>query len=217
MSICLRRRARALAALVLLLAALGGLAGCSGGLLPAPPERQLYRPIPVVAFPVGLPHLPMQLLVATATAPAALDTDRIALSRTPVSLEYYAASVWTDRVPYLVRDALVAGFDKSGAVAAVAPEGTGVRGEFVLDPTVDEFQAIYDSPNGPPLARVKLELKLVRIVERKIVAHISVSAEARAASPALPDVVQAFGAALGGAVQQAVLWTVGNPGLSARR
>ena len=207
-----RRPLRAFAALILL----PWLAGC-GGLLPEPPARQLYRAIPSFAFPAGLPRLPLQLLVATPSTPAALDAARIALSRSPVSLEYYAAAVWTDRVPFLVRDALVAGFEKSGTVAAVAPEGMGLRSEFVLDSAVDDFQAIYDSSDAPPLVRVKLDLKLVRIVERKIVAHTSVAGEARAASNTLPEIVQAFGAALGGAVQQAVIWTVGNPALSTRR
>ena len=119
-------------------------------------------------------------------------------------------------MPFLVRDALIAGFEKSGAVAAVAPEGTGLRGEFVLDTAVVNFEAFYDSPDRPPLVRIKLDAKLVRIVERKIAAHTSVGAEERAAANTLPEIVQAFGAALGSAVQQAVIWTVGNPALSTR-
>src|SRR5207237_10855511 len=181
-------------------------AGC-GGLLPEPPARQLYRAIPSFAFPAGLPRINTQLLVATPSAPAALDSARIALSRSPVSLDYYAGAVWTDRVPFVVRDALVAGFDKSGTVAAVAPEGAGLRAEHVLDTAIGDFQAVYGSADRPLLVLVRVDAKLVRIVERKIVAHASLSSEARAPTNTISDIVPAFGAALGGAVQQVVGWT----------
>jgi len=204
-------RIRAFAALALLPL----LASC-GGLLSSPPDRQLYRAIPSFNFPAGLRHVGIQLLVAAPSAPGALDTTRIALSRSAVSLDYFADAAWTDRAPIVVRDALVQGFERSGAIAAVAPEGTGLRGEFLLDTAIGDFQAVYDSPDQPPLVRVSLDVKLTRILERRIVAHSTVSGEQRAATNTLPDIVRAFGAALGEAAEKVVGWTVANPALSAR-
>src|SRR5262249_25746917 len=145
------------------------LAGC--GILSGPPQRPLFRTTPSFAFPGGLPRVSAQLLVAAPTAPSALDTRRIALSRAPVSLDYFAEAEWTDRAPFLVQDALVEGFQKSGAVAAVAADRGGLRADFVLDTMVDDFTAIYDSADGPPRVRVSLNVKLVQMPERKIVAH----------------------------------------------
>jgi cholesterol transport system auxiliary component len=199
-----------------LLALLPLLAGC-GGLIPEPPKRQLYRALPSFTFPPGLPRLPTQLLVAMPSASAAIDSARIALSRSRVELDYYADAIWTDHVPFLVRDALIQGFERSGTVAAAAPEGVGLRGEYVLDTAIGDFQAVYDSPKGPPLVRVRLEPRLVRIGERKIVARTSVIGERRAAADTLPEIVTAFGAALGEAVQQVVAWTAVNPALSGQR
>ena len=196
----------ALAALISLLA------GC--GLLSDAPQRQLYRTTPAFAFPAGLPHVGAQLLVAAPTAPAGLDTRRIALSRTPVSLDYYAAAEWTDRAPFLVQDALVEGFEKSAAMPAVGPDRGGLRADYVLDGAIEDFAASYDSPDGAPLVRVSLTARLVRMPERKIVAHTAVKREERAAANALPDIVPAFDAALGGASQEIVTWTVTNPALS---
>lgn len=192
------------------------LAGC-GGLLSSPPQRQLYRVTPSFAFPAGLPHSAAQLLVAAPLAPAGLDSRRMALSTTPVSLDYYADGEWTDRAPFLVQDALVNGFEKSGALPAVAPDRGGLSADFVLDTSVDDFTAHYDSPAGPPIVRIALTAKLVRMPERKIIAHISVARDQRAAANTLPEIVRAFNVALGGAVPQVVAWTVGNPALSSRR
>src|SRR5947207_2680591 len=138
------------------------LAGC-GGLLSDAPKRELYRVSPQFRFAAGLPHVAAQLLVAVPTAPAALDTARVALSRSPESLNYFADAEWTDRVPFLVQAALVEGFEKSAALQAVGPESGGLRADFVLETAIGNFEAIYDSPNGPPRMLVKLNAKLIRM------------------------------------------------------
>jgi len=192
------------------------LAGC-GGLLTDAPQRPLYRVNPTPTFPAGLPHVSAQLLVATPATPAGLDTARIALSRAPVSLDYFADAAWTDRVPFLVQTALVEGFEKSAAISAVGPEGLGLRADFVLETAIGDFEAMYDSPEGPPRIVVKLNEKLVRMPERRIVAQTSVSRDAKATANSLVEIVRGFERALGGAVEEVVTWTVGNRALSERR
>jgi cholesterol transport system auxiliary component len=190
--------------------------GC-GGLLPAPPQRQLYRLMPRFSFPAGLPHSRAQLLIPAPLAPAGLDSRRIALSHTPVSLDYYADAEWSDRAPFLVQDALVAGFEKSGALPAVATDRGGLSADFVLDTSVDDFTAHYDSSTGPPVVRVALTAKLIRMPDRKIIAHTAIAREQRAPANTLPEIVHAFDTALGDAVRDVVVWTVSNPALSSRR
>lgn len=193
-----------------------GLAGC-GGLLSDAPTRELYRVNPQYRFAPGLPRVGAQLLVAVPTAPAALDTVRIALSRSPESLNYFAGAEWTDRVPFLVQGSLVDGFEKSAALPAVGPESGGLRADFVLETAIGNFEAVYDSPNGPPRIVVKLNAKLVRMPDRKIVGQVSVNREAMAAANAVPDIVRAFETALGGAVEELVTRTVAIRALSERR
>ena len=192
------------------------LAGC-GGILSEVPKRQIYRTNPSFAFAAALPHVTAQLVVGLPTAPAGLDTDRMALSRAAVSLDYFADAIWPDRVPFLVQTALVEGFEKSAAVPAVGPESLGLRADFILDVAIGDFEAIYDSPDGSPRVVVKLNAKLIRIPERRIVAQMSVSREAKAAANALPEIVRAFDQSLGGAVEEIVTRTIGNPALSERR
>ena len=189
------------------------LGGC-GGLLPKPPERQIYRLMPSFAFSPGLPHVTAQLAVAAPSALAALDTARIATVRSPATLDYFADAEWADHAPFVVQAALLEGFEKSGATAAVGPESLGLHADFVLETALRDFAAIYDSPTAAPHAVVSLNLKLVRLPEHVIVGQTTVRADAAAAANTLADVVAAFDAALGRAVQDAVTWTVGNPALS---
>jgi cholesterol transport system auxiliary component len=204
--------ARSLAILLAL-----ALTGC-GGLLPDPPKRQLYRLEPALTSPAArLPQVPVQLLVAVPLAPSGLDTSRIALSRTPLSLDYFADSEWADRAPLLVQSALIDAFEKSRAVGAVARDSAAFRADFVLETTIRDFQAAYDAPNGPPRVSVALNAKLVKIPERKIVGQTTLSREAAVAANDVPAVVRAFGEALGAAAGDLVAWTVTNPGLSQRR
>jgi cholesterol transport system auxiliary component len=188
------------------------LAGC-GGLLPTPPERVLYRLNPTIAFARKLPPASAQLLIATPSAPAALDTRRIALVPTPLSLDYFAGVEWADRVPFLVQSALVDGFAKSGAIRAAGPESLGLRADFVLQTAVTEFAAVYDSPNQPPHVRVRLTATLIGMPGRNIVAQTAVTGEAPSAANNVPAVVVAFDSALGSAVRDLVTWTLSNPAL----
>ncbi len=113
-------RRRGITALLLCLPMLS--AGC-GGLLGKAPERQLYRLNPNVALTQAPPRVGALLVIATPTASAGLDTNRIALIRSPVAIDYYADGEWIDRPPFLVKQALIEGFQKSGAFAGGRQRG----------------------------------------------------------------------------------------------
>jgi cholesterol transport system auxiliary component len=191
------------------------LAAC-GGLFPTPPERQLYRLDPSFAFPATLPHAAAQLAIATPTSSAGLDTRRVALANSPVSLDYFADAEWVDSTPLLLRTALIEGFEASGAVAAVEPAALGLPADFVLETAIRDFEAVYTAPNQPPLVRVVLDIKLVGMPERKIVAATIVRGEAESAQNAVPAIIVGFNNALGRAVEQTVEWLLTTPALSGR-
>ena len=158
-----------------------------------------------------------QLLVALPSAPSGLDTNRVALSRSAMSLDYYADAEWSDSAPLLVQSALIGAFEKSGAFPAVGRDSAGLRADFVLETDLRDFTAVYDSPNALPRVTVAFTLKLIKIPDRKIVAQHTVTRQQPAAGNAIPDIVQAFNAALSGAVEEAVRWTAGIPALLSSR
>jgi cholesterol transport system auxiliary component len=192
------------------------LAGCSG-LLGGGEPTHLYRLTPKSTYPPNLPHRSVQLLIDEPLAPAGLDKSRIALSRSPVSIDYFADSEWTDRAPLLVQTALVQSFQNSKAITAIGRESVGLRADFILDPEIRHFEAVYDSANGPPEIWVAINVRLVNPSSRDVVAQTLFERRERASANDVPSIVSAFDEALGGVMKEIVVWTVNNPALSVTR
>jgi len=192
------------------------LASCAS-LLGVSRAPHLYRVAPQRNFPPSLPHLPVQLLIDVPIAPASLDTVRIALSRSAVSIDYFADSEWTDRVPLLVQTALLESFENSKAITAIDRESAGLRADFILQTEIRHFEALYDSPNGPPTVWVAINVRLVNPAGRDIVAKASFDRHQPAPANEIPQVVLAFNEALGGVMEDIVVWTARNPALLPKR
>ena len=198
---------------IVIVLALAGCSGLFGGSAPA----HLYRVTPKSTYPANLPHRPVQILVDVPLAPAGLDTSRIALSHSAVSIDYFADSEWTDRAPLLVQTALVESFENSGTINAIDRESVGLRADFILKTEIRHFEAVYDSPNGPPDVWTAINVRLVNPSNRDIVAQSSFERRQRASANDVPSIIAAFDEALGGVVKDIVVWTVTNPALSVKR
>lgn len=189
------------------LGTVAALSGCTGFLtkLEAPPN--LYRLTPKSTFGEGLQPVTWQLAVEQPYAAAAIDTARIALMSSPIQIEYYARSNWTDRAPDMVQGLIVESFENTGLIASVGRQSSGLRSNFVLLAELREFQAEYMS--GPiPVAHVRINAKLVRLPDRVIVANESFAAKTEATADTIFDVVTAFDAALGSVMKDLVRWTL---------
>jgi cholesterol transport system auxiliary component len=192
------------------------LAGC-GGLFGGSSPAQLYRVTPVHTFPPGLPHLPVQVLIDEPLAPAGLDTTRIALSRSAVSIEYFADSEWTDRVPLMVQTALLESFEDSKALSAINRESLGLHADFILKTEIRHFEVLYDSPDQAPEVWVAIITRLINPSGRDIVSQASFERRVRAEINDVPQIVLAFQEALEGVMEEIVVWTARNPALSPNR
>jgi cholesterol transport system auxiliary component len=190
--------------------------GCAS-LLGLSPSPHLYRVTPKSIYPANLPHLATQILVDVPLAPAGLDSPRIALSRSALSIDYFADSEWTERVPLLIQTALLESFENSGAITAIDRESIGLRADFILKTEIRHFEAFYDSPNAAPEVWVAMIARLVNPTGRNIVAHASFERRERAAANDMGHVVLAFDDALGAVMADIVVWTVRNPALSTQR
>ena len=190
------------------------LAGCCG-LFGGEPTH-LYRLTPKSTYPPNLPHRSVQLLVDVPLAPAGVDNSRIALSRSPVSIDYFADSEWTDRTPLLVQTALLQSFENSKTITAIDRESVGLRADFVLRTEIRHFEAVYDSSDGPPEVWVAMIVRLVNPASRDVVAQTSFERRWRAAANDVPSIVSAFDEAIGGVMKDIVVWTVTNRALSVK-
>jgi cholesterol transport system auxiliary component len=199
----MKPRSRRLVLLALALAP----ASCSS-LLPsggAPPK--LYTLTPVADFPPGGGRVRWQLLVDVPVSPAALDSERLALSRSPTTVDYFADAAWTDRAPLMVQSLIVQSFENSGRVTAIGRESMALRADYILQPELRFFQAEYGSA-GAPKAHVRLSAKLVKLPERTIAAQKSFDAAADATENQVPAIVDAFNAAFHQATRELVDWSL---------
>ncbi len=200
-----------------LAALLGPLAGCSYFLPGQGDPAQLYTLTPKNTFANDLPQVAWQLVVEPPVAAAGLNTTRIALQRTPVSLDYFARVNWTDTAPLLVQTLLIESFENTGKIVAVARESVRLRPDYLLQTELREFQAEYfPDAKQPPLVRARIIAKLVRVADRAIIASTAIERTERAQSDDMSAIAEAFDEALGGVMKRVVDWTLRAPRNPAR-
>jgi cholesterol transport system auxiliary component len=191
-----------------LIALLWVLSACTG-IIPGTGEPlKLYTLTPKSTYGAGLPTVEWQLVVETPVAPAGINTNRIALSHSPITLDYFAGATWTDSAPAMVQTLLVESFENTGRIVAVGRESVGLRADYVLKIELREFQAEYASPEAPPIVHIRVISKLVRMPMREIVASHMTEQKAQAAANTLDAVVAAFDEALGPVLKEIVTWTL---------
>lgn len=186
---------------------LAALAACST-LNPTAPNLYTLTPRAVVA--ATAPKVDWQLLVEAPAAAAGIDTPRIALARTPTSLDYFADVSWADRVPNMVQGLIVQSFEDSGRILSVGRDTVGLRSDFVLKSELRDFQAEYATPGAasPDRVHVRLSAKLVAMPRRTIEAGETFEATVPVRGRAFTDVIAAFDEALGQVSGALVTWAL---------
>jgi cholesterol transport system auxiliary component len=177
---------------------------------------QLYTLTPKSTFEPNLPKVEWQLVIERPVASSGLNSQRIALQRSPVTVDYFARANWTDSAPLLIQTLLIESFENTGKIAAVTRESSQLRADYILQTELREFQAEYDKPNAAPTVRVRLNGKLIRMTDRTIVGSETVERSVQAEKPDMESVVLAFDEALGKVMKRIVEWTLPAPGTSAR-
>jgi cholesterol transport system auxiliary component len=196
------------------------LAGCVDIPLPKSDEApRLYVLTPKSTYPDDLKKVDWQLLVDAPISPAGLNTARIALQDSPIELRYFNLASWTDFAPRMVQALIVESFENSGRIVSVGREQIGLRSDFVLKTELREFQAEYEEripenstelgpTAAPPWARVRINVKLVKMPQREIIAHHTVERRIRAKRNRMSDIIDAFDEALGKTLKAVVIWTL---------
>jgi len=185
------------------------LAGCE--LIKAAEEpTDLYTITPKSTFDPGMPDVFWQLAVEVPVAAANLNTGRIAIAMSPTSSDYYSKAAWTDRAPLMIQTRIVDSFENSRKIVAVARESIGLRANYVLQPDLRNFEAMYFY-GGTPIVHVRVVAKLVRMPDRQIIGVATFERCVRARADKVPKVVEAFDQALGSVMKRLVAWTLKTP------
>lgn len=185
------------------------LAGCAAVSLATRDAPELFALTPKSSFDAGLPELRGETLqIEVPTAAAGLNTARIALKPTPTTLQYFAGATWIEVLPVMVQSLAFESFENADRIEVFGNQVTGPRGDWALRLHIREFQAEYDAPNLPPLIRVRLQVRLLRLPRRDEVGTASFESTQPAPSTALRDIVVAMDEALGANLRDTVEWTL---------
>lgn len=188
------------------------LAGCQflAAANSATEASDLYTVTPKSTFDGDMPDVLWQLAVEVPAAAANLNTGRIAIAMSPTSSDYFAKAAWTDRAPLMVQTRIVDSFENSRKIVAVARESIGLRANYVLQPDLRNFEAMYFY-GGEPIVHVRIIAKLVRMPDRQIIGVGTFERCVRARADKVPKVVEAFDQALGSVMKRLVSWTLRTP------
>jgi cholesterol transport system auxiliary component len=171
----------------------------------------LYTLTPKTTYPPDLPKVTWQLVVEMPVADLSLDTSRIPLKRTPLTFEYYADAAWTNNAPAMVQTLLIVSFERTGRISAVGREAIDLRPDYLLKTDLRDFQAIYEDGSLTPYVLVRMNAKVVKMPERRIIASATYDDREPSASGRMVDIVAAFDEALGRVLKQIVLFTLDAP------
>src|SRR5690348_16046874 len=194
------------AALIALMTLLAGACSVSN-LLGPPPAPEIYVLRPVLGDLTG-PKVSWALAVDRPSAPTNIETDRIAISRSANTEDYYADASWTDRLPGLLQRELVQAFEKSARIDQVADDASAVHSDYILETEIRTFQARYAQPDGAPTAIVSIGARLISRDTHSIVAHVVVEKQAPATQNSINAAVEALDRASGDAISQIVTWAL---------
>jgi cholesterol transport system auxiliary component len=186
------------------------LSACSGILGP-PEAAQIYILKAASAAPVPGPKVDWALAIEIPTASEALDAQRIALTHSDTTLDYYANAVWPDSLPLMVQTAVLSAFQDGGRLAAVAREQDALHADYNLALDIRDFAAHYSTPDGAPRVTVTIIAQMATAHGRKVVANLNASQSAEASVNSVDAVVQALDTALGAVIAQITQWALALP------
>ena len=191
-----------------LLALTATLSACGFTLPGSGPAPDIYDLSPKSSFDEDLPNIQLQLVVEEPSSARGIDSDRITLRPSPIEIKYFAGVRWVDRAPRMVQILLVESFENTGKIVAVGRQSIGLRPDFSVKSDLREFQAEYFEADGQPRIHVRLNVKLIKMPEARIVASRTFDQTELASGKEITAIVQSFDETLGKVMRQSVEWTL---------
>ncbi len=170
--------------LALAAAAVSGCAGQQG-------VEAIYRLTPVDAAPGGGSSR-AQLLVPVPAALASLDTERIAVKPTPISMSYYERVAWEDTAPRVFQVLLLESLQNTDRVRAVGLPGQSLLIDYQI---VTEIRNFHAETFAGDRARVTVSVKILNDRNGRVVAERVFDATVPMGSDAVDDAVRGIEAA----------------------
>lgn len=192
------------ALLLVLTASLAGCAGLSlltgGGSEPAPTTYDL-RAAPAER---SLGRAGGQIGIREPRAIQVLDSDRIVFRPSATMVAYYAGAQWSDRLPKLIEERLLAAFETSSNLKTVSRTTDALAVDYYLLTDIRDF-SISETPK---LAHIQIYVKLVVDNRGRAISGQSFEAQVPVLGQGAEGAVGALDAALSDVLSQIVRWTL---------
>lgn len=190
------------------------LSGCVSVLPEAAPPSARYQVTDVSAEVDGQAPVSWTLGVEEPEATLAFNTAKIALSREPARVEYYAGGEWVDRAPRLFGAALVRSFENTGVVKGVGSRVTLPVSTFALQTDMRRLSVTH--ANGALSADVAI---FARLTNGRSVVHASklFTASQPVAADTAGSAAVALNAGLDSIQRDLVAWTLAEAEAAATR
>ena len=177
---------------------------------PEPVDTYLLPGAPVsrtVAQWLGESALPVALRVSRPVAGTQLSGQRILVVPEHNRVSVYKGANWSEPVPVLLRDRIVAAFRSDARISALSSDEQRLQADYEIASELLAFHSEYR--DGAPEVVVRLDARLVRRDGRRIVASRLFEARQRPAGVAVPQVVAGFGEASTVVADELVEWAAG--------
>lgn len=202
------RRPRRAAGRACVAASLLLLAACS--VLPRPEPVDTYRLPPAEWRKAEQAALPVSLRIARPVAGASLSGQRIVVVPEASRMSVYKGANWSEPAPVLVRERIIDAFRADGRITALSSDELRLQADYEIASDLLAFQSEYR--DGGPEVVVRLDARLVRRDNRRIVASRQFEARHRPAAAEVPQVVESFGHASAKVAEEVVEWAMGELG-----
>jgi ABC-type uncharacterized transport system auxiliary subunit len=147
-------------------------------------------------------QIPRSLVIVAMPSASVGDTFSMAYSRVPQQRSLYQYASWTDRPSNRIVQLLERRIDARGLFESVSELGHGLRGNVVLNVTVDEL--VHDTVAAR--GRLHLTVELIDRAERTLVARRRFTAEAPVAQENSRGAAEALSRAVTTALDDVMAW-----------
>ena len=168
------------------------------------PSVELARSATQAAAPLALP---VSLRVSRPVAGVQLSGQRIVVVPEAHRVSVYKGVSWSEPAPVLLRDRIMDAFRADGRIAALSNDTLRLQADFELASDLQAFHSEYR--NGVPEVVLRLDVRLVQLNGRRIVAARQFEARHRPAGVEVPQVVDSFGQVSGTVASDVVDWAMG--------
>lgn len=183
--------------------------GCVSVLPKANPAAPRYLIAPVAYDAPSTETFDWTLSIDDPQATHVYDNVKIALTREPGRVEFYANGEWADRAPRLFQTALVRSFENTGRILGVGDRVAQPISDFGLQTDIRMIEAA--NANGQVTAKFAVYARLTNARGRVIAGRLF-EASAKAGADAAPDVARAIDEAVGAALREIVDWSIAEAG-----